>query len=404
MTGAAVGREKILIVEPQCWDLEHASFNAALLASVLSAYPDDEVVFMGEECHLRNVRVAITKYAPRDAARVEWRPISLLPRYATGWLRFFAEYRDFAGVLGEAERLAVRCVLFMSVSNSGVLALKLRMRQWPESRPVFTVMHGMLNRIVGRWPTKPWNWLLNLRALLRLPQPPGLWYLVLGDSIHRALVEMQPRLVKNFQAIDIPNIPADTPSAADTVTADGTRLRFGHLGVGNITKGFGIFARIAKEFANVSPGAEFTLVGYLSTFREDTDYSAVTGIVDEPLPLDEYARRAESLTYAVNAANPQEYKLAGSSSFIEALFYGKPGICLRNDYVEDCFRVMGDIGYLCDTPEQMIETIGAIIREFPEERYNKQVANIIRGRAKFAPQAVGHRLRTAVDVATRKAR
>jgi hypothetical protein len=263
-------------------------------------------------------------------------------------------------------------------------------------------MHGMLNRIVGRWPMKPWNWLLNLRVVLRLPQPPQLWYLVLGDSIHRALVEMQPRLVKNFQAIDIPNLPPDNRSAADSVKTQPARLRFGHLGVGNITKGFGIFARIAKEFANATPGAEFTLVGYLSTFREDTDYSAVTGLVDKPLALDEYARRAESLTYAVNAANPEDYRLAGSSSFIEALFYGKPGIYLRNDYVENCFEVMGDIGYLCDTPEQMTETIRAIIRDFPQDRYERQLGNIVKGRARFTPQEVGRRFRSVVEAATRK--
>src|SRR4051812_43871457 len=103
MSVPAAGRQTILMIEPQCWDLEHASFNAALLASVLSAYPEDEVVFMGEECHLANVRKAITKHAPRDVGRVQWRAIPIIAREATGWLRFFAERRDLARVLAEAE-------------------------------------------------------------------------------------------------------------------------------------------------------------------------------------------------------------------------------------------------------------------------------------------------------------
>ena len=46
----------IILCEPQCLGFEHASFNAALLQTVLAAFPAAKVVFMAEKAHLACVR------------------------------------------------------------------------------------------------------------------------------------------------------------------------------------------------------------------------------------------------------------------------------------------------------------------------------------------------------------
>ena len=57
-------------------------------------------------------------------------------------------------------------------------------------------------------------------------------------------------------------------------------------------------------------------------------------------------------------------RLVASATFLDALSYVKPGIYLRNPYVEYYFEQMGDIGYLCDSYEEMREVVLAIL-SFP---------------------------------------
>ena len=384
--------QRIMVVEPQCWGLEHASINAPLVDTVLLAFPGAQVVFIAEEEHLGYVRAMMERHDTEESHRVEWRSADIVGRAATGWPRFALEWASVGRVLQEARTRRAQMLLFSSITNTGILALMLRLLLRPGGICVLAVMHGMLNRIVGRWPHKPWNWPLNLRAVLRLPQPPLLWYLVLGDSVYEALAQAQPSLVRRFRAIDLPTFPYD--SAPDDVfgVAAPDKVIFGHLGVGNITKGFGRFARIAQDCRGSEAQAEFLLVGYLSSFRDNANYSCVAGVTEQPLSIEEYGRRAHSLTYVINTANPDDYRLAPSSSFVEALFYGKPGIYLRNRYVEHCFGLMGDIGYLCDTHEQMVNIVRGIMRQFPSGRYQQQVANIRKGRVMLEPRAVARRL------------
>ena len=60
------------------------------------------------------------------------------------------------------------------------------------------------------------------------------------------------------------------------------------------------------------------------------------------------------------------------------------------------FERMGDIGYLCDSYEEMRNIVLSILREFPLARYQQQCENIRRGRRIFEPQALAPRLRAIV--------
>jgi hypothetical protein len=389
--------KRIIMVEPQCWGFEHVNFNAAFLDMALLAYPEAQIVFSGEKEHLVRVRGMLECYDAQESKRVEWRIISIPKRNAIGWPRFLQEWGEIESILRYAKKHQAQLLFFTSITNTGILALILRLYRRQLSFSLMAVMHGMLNRIVGRWPHKPWNWPLNLRVVLRLAQPPSLWYLVLGDSVYRSLTQVQPTLVTHFRVIDLPNFEYDDLCEDQNWNIQSGRLIFGYLGVGNITKGFGSFARIAQECRRLDKQVEFLLVGYLSTFRDHVDYSCVTGVTEHPLSVEEYRRRAFSLTYVINTANPEFHRLAPSSSFLDALFYGKPGIYLRNSYVEYCFGLMGDIGYLCDSYEEMVDTIKSIIMEFPSVRYEHQVENIRKGRVIFKPKTLAPRLREIVD-------
>ena len=102
------------------------------------------------------------------------------------------------------------------------------------------------------------------------------------------------------------------------------------------------------------------------------------------------------LTYVVWTAKPDHYRLTASGTFLDAMAFLKPGIYLRNDYIEYYFERMGDIGYLCDSCDDMVSTVREILSEFPTVRYQRQVENIRKGRIIFEPQTLAPRLRDIV--------
>jgi hypothetical protein len=127
------------------------------------------------------------------------------------------------------------------------------------------------------------------------------------------------------------------------------------------------------------------------------DLDLLEGVAYSPLGDDEYAARVSSLTYVVGLGDPRVYQLAISASFLDSLAFIKPGIYLRTPFLEHCFAQMGDLGYLCDDYEQVLEVAAAIARDFPTERYCQQCGNIAQARTQFEPAAVAKELRRAVS-------
>ena len=384
-----------MLIEPQCWGLEHASFNAALIDTVLLAYPKEQLVFFGEESHLTSVRRILDRYDSDEVGRVSWRDISIPKRGDTGWLRFIREWREFGSFLREVQKGDYQHFMFTSITNTGILVLKIKVYYRKFPFPIITVLHGMLHTIVGRWPHKPWNWPLNIRFVLRFFQSDVLRYLVLGESIYRSVAEVQPNQISNFKSLDLPNFEYNLYS--DKVELQKGKPIFGYIGTGNKTKGIGAFAKIAQECIGLKKDVVFLLVGYLSSWRDDAAYSFVSGISEKQLTTDEFIQRGLSLTYSVNTSNPDFYRFGGCSSFIDALFFGKPGIYLRNRYIEYYFDQMGDIGYLCDSIDEMICIIKSIIIEFPSERYIRQVENIEKGRLILTPKYLAPKLKEILE-------
>jgi hypothetical protein len=217
--------------------------------------------------------------------------------------------------------------------------------------------------------------------------------LALGGSIYPSLDLLMPEAASHFRVLDPPYFMNETATAVD-----GDRhIRFGYFGVGrNAERAFNQFVRLAQEIQR-QPGrkrGEFLIVGHVQTGVGDPAIrpGVVEGASRTALPLDEYTRRARTVTYAVSLADSAHYRLVASASFLDALCYLKPGIYLRNAYVQYYFDRMGDIGYLCDSYDELRDVILAILQNFPEARYQQQCQNIRNGRLRFEPQAVAPRL------------
>jgi hypothetical protein len=383
---------KIVLCEPQCLGFSHACFNSALLKTILLAYPERKVVFMGESEHLDWTRRSLAAVAPDDAEGIEWRSISV-PDRNDGVAKVVAhEFRLCREVLDFAAGNDAAGILLTSVTNSGLLALKTTLYLRRFRTPVVAVPHAILRTVLNDGSGTLWRRLTGLGQILRLPHPPCLKYIALGDTIHGHLAEAMPKVATRFHVLDLPFLWANT-EIPDMKGAD-QPVRFGYLGAGYGDKGFDGFHRLACDTRKATSNAEFVMAGFLVDCEECSRYAPeISGVGSSPLPDAEFRKRANGMTYAVFTATPSRYRLVASASFLDSLSFIKPGVYLRNPYVDSYFRRMGDIGYMCDSLEEMLDVIRSLAESFPAERYRQQCVNILKGRCLFEPQTLVPRLR-----------
>ena len=387
--GCGVG-ERILLCEPQCRGFEHVPFNAALLRTTLLAFPQSRVEFLAERDHLAGVRAQLEMAVDRAGlARVSWEEIEVPPTELLNLRRLPHERRWCRRLAGLASRKDVAALLLCSATNTGLLALKLAVYRGGVSAPVVVVLHSILKTLAAP-ARRPWNRAIGLGAVLALPEPSNLRYIALGQPIYDELREHFPNLAGRFDVLDHPYLWAN--ERACQLPHD--RVRFGFFGSG--WKGFDQFGRLAKDVRSSAAGqrAEFELVGFVSDPELRKAYSEhVLGMGPEPLPRDEYDRRAARVDYLVSLADPEPYRFTASGTFLDSLSFVKPGIYVRNPFVEYYVRRMGDVGYLCDGPARVLQKIREILTVFPADHYSAQCRNILRGRKIFEPDSLAAGLR-----------
>jgi hypothetical protein len=370
------------------------------LKTTVLAFPDARITFLAEEEHLRMVRSILSRDEPDYAAGTAQQPMAVPPREVGGWRRLRQELLWARPVLRMAAERKAPAVIVTSITNTGLLVLKRLLSRASGSVKVLVFPHSILTSL-ERPPIKdPWNWPISMRQALRRPHPPGFGYVALGPSIHRRIQQGFPRFARHFRPLDPPYLWANRNEALVRWSESPKVIRFGYIGVGYKGKGFDTFRSLASGNRGRHSHAEFVLVGFVPRMekgRAMRDESWVHGLSREPLTEEEYRRRAASLTYAVMPLEPKKYRLSASASFLDALSFVKPGIYLRNDYVGDYFERMGDIGYLCDSPDEMGDVIASILAEFPMGRYRKQQENILRERRIFEPETLAPKLREIVE-------
>ena len=339
-------------------------------------------MFMGEESHLSHVRSWLRGWTV--TAPINWRVMEIedpSAPYITGTFQRVLVYRaplHFANDIGDA------LVVYCSTAPKGLLLLKLMLLGRRSPKDVLALFHNQLARLL------PFSVFNELNLMFSLPQPRALTFLVLGESIREAVTQLVRFRPGGLGAIDQPSLLA---TRALDVAQQSSGLRFGFLGV-SLNKGFDEFILLARRLRASGASVRYSMVGTINHPANVVWFQDVLPDASStPITAEEYQRRAEALTYVVWTAAPRDYDLRASATFVDAMCFGKPGIYLRNRYVEHYFHRFGDIGYLCDDVESMYGVMKEVSDRFPRERYLEQTRNIAVARGCFSPERVGGQLR-----------
>jgi hypothetical protein len=354
--------------------------NSALLAVIRCAFPERKVLFLAEEQHLEQVRQnAITS----QLSNVDYKAIDIPPRYSSSLSRQSAEYQLCKMVFELAVQNRTGKVLFCSITSPGLIAIKMLLRTFNQIRAI-VIPHSILEKVIRRPSLRIGEMFFWFRVPMLFANTDQIHYLVLGPSIKEQLCQLFPRLKPYVGAIDHPynfKYPDNcTSSLNDTIT-------FGSFGVGHRGKGTEMLFNLAEEVREMRTEyqSKFVLIGPIIDKRISARQSDAVNVpsANKLMSRCDYDYYAKTIHYSLFFYKPTSYRLTASGALFDAFSYVKPIIAIRNPFFEYYFKIMGDIGYLCDNYDQVKTIIIDILNNKVSDHYQLQQQNILKGREQF---------------------
>jgi hypothetical protein len=367
----------IIACEPVCHGFEHALVNAAVLAVVAEAFPGQEILFLADQGHLGYVAADPILGA---RAGIAFESVALPARKSSIPERFKHELSTVTTLFETAEQREASLVVFTCISDETLRAIKGVIARFPRLKCV-AVLHGVLASLLKRPSMFPWKNRNTFRTWFLKQNSSQLTYILMGDSIERELVARFPAMSPYVVSIDLPYRFAQPgghePFGDHTVT-------FGSLGVIRKAKGSDAFLRLANEVAasRYPWKSRFICVGPVidKKLRKLLGPAVTVPSPDAPLSADDFAFHARQLDYAIFLHGFEAYTLTASGALFDAFSYLKPLIALRNPFFTSYFQKMGNIGYLCDSYEDIKRTIVRILDNPPVDEYMLQRQALLKGR------------------------
>jgi hypothetical protein len=327
----------LYIVDANKQGVEHVSFNAAVLQTLIAAAParGSGLALFCERTH----REAVLSLLPACAG-IEWHEIAVVNGFDRTFVKkFVVELAVVCKLLLRARR-ARADVLLLSVFPN-VLACVLLLKWLFRGVRLHVILHGELESLVIEEKRPIWREGFWVRlALLRLYD--GRWphLYVLGEGIRSRLIGRFPEVPRLQQVrvmehpyIFVENVPQPAP-----VTG---KLRVGFVGAGRVVKGIGSFFRLADSLSDRVSSAEleFLVIGGIERNYRYDPHGAVHVLSDRPggLGVESFRAAIASLDCAVFLFQA-DYVFTASGSVFDVLDAGVTVLSLENRYLRDLAR------------------------------------------------------------------
>jgi len=371
----------IVIVEPQCIGFEHAKVNAGLIYTIMLAYQNEELHFFGEKSHVHAIQDILADEHVDYTSIIKWYYINVPHSKYRGWKRIIHELVWLREIRLAVNLRNVQLAYFCSITNTALLILKLFISIKID---IVTIIHGELSTLGDKPARRPWNWIISLSTVLKMPHPPNIKYLLLGESIYKSVVTYYPKFRNHFEFINIPWFMEKSNLQFNFGKLN--KISFGYFGTAY--RGFETFNQLASDVSPKYSKAEFTLVGHSSNISKFNNTQNIIGLSGTPLLEHEFSDRGKGITYAVGTGSYEYYSWGVNTILLHSMSFIKPGVYLCNPYIAYYFNLFGDIGYLCDDYEHLKKTILSIINDFPTTRYLNQCSSIKKARKLFDPSII----------------
>ena len=142
--------------------------------------------------------------------------------------------------------------------------------------------------------------------------------------------------------------------------------------------------------------ADSVLIQSISFITEkiDSPHFASLNETGRLLPFEEYNRFINKMDILLFLYDKGSYKLTASGAILEAIWNQKPIIALHNYYFDYIFEKFGDLGFLCDSIDELVNKINEIALD--REILTHFSENLKNAKEALLPQNVKKQLKTII--------
>jgi hypothetical protein len=372
-----MSKKKIFVIDKLAAGYNHVSFNAAITSIIAEIYKNDDVFFISESVHAeavaaKNIYFSNLKYHPYIEAQIPTGYLKALIPFIKKKINDFFFIKDiYNNHTKNADAVFFTCLSSTSLLYAGYKAKKVKM-------PVFFVIHGEIEflfitgiSIISKIRSKIYK--LFLRQLGKTVK-----ILVLSEIVKAKLIEAQNLPANRIIVIGHPIIGI----CNDKKPISNNKIVFGHIGIALEKKNSTLFFELAdSHVAAVQKGhAEFRLIGKIQLGLKVKNFGAVNIISkdNKSLATGEYEENIADIDYAVFTFTEDNYVYRVSGSLIDSIACLKPIIALKHSYFNYLFKTSGNIGFLCDTFEELDTLLTRIINKekYLLDQYQFQQMNL----------------------------
>jgi len=373
----------IIVCEPECLNNAHEEVNSAFIAGLTGAYPGEKIVFFAEEGQIKSIRNALTRNGI-DISKIDFRVSKIPPHPLDNGRKFFEYVKFFKPVFKFAKDNDVTKFFLLSVNSYNLYAVKYLKIFYKNIKFAITI-HGILEtiKIKPNWKkiVKFWELIFMFRYPLQFGKNKNIRYIVLSPSIKENACAVLPKMSDFIQSVHHPYIfkvvKEYSPFKNKVIT-------FGTTGALFESKGAFVFADMVSDLNKLfgKEKVKFIAIGRLDK-KEDFPENLYVPAENRRLEREEMSKYAEDVDYFLFFYPMDSYQYMASGAFFDCFSYGKPVVALKNTFIEYYFKMLGNIGFLCENYEDMKEKLSELIKNQSVGLYNEQKNNIISGRKKI---------------------
>lgn len=351
----------IIFSELQMQGDKHVHVNSGLLNIIKSSFKNQDIDIFCDDKHKSELSKYVKTSQFLNFNTFEFTGLKELRKRAT-LSKTFRESLLTYKIFKQARKNNAELIVFASAFP--FTALVLNFFSWVFNQKIIVGLHGdigVLNLKKNKITTIVYKYVVKLFFRTR---PLNVILLFYGKTIEEQLFNVFPRFERrNVISIDHP-YNYNSELVVDNLEKENSVI-IANVGTGLMNKNSHLLYQLAEmqKYNVENKKVKFIQVGNVS--QEVMSYSNTYVDIlnnNEFIPFDIFEGNIKKADYFVYFFKQNSlYDLCPSGTFFDAIKYKKPIISIRNPFFEYYFKKLGNIGYLCDSVEEINETINDVI-------------------------------------------
>jgi glycosyltransferase involved in cell wall biosynthesis len=370
----------------------HLQFNEAYMRLVRAAFPACSVIFYARAAHIENLAKRIA-----DLDGIDMRPcapfvvpfgVSHHSPIAGRW----AARQAISNIRGLLAACSPLMVAILGVDANMYAGLR---RSWRTNTPLHLILHSQLGDSMLWRSRNPIVRAFDFVSVIDRSLQPAIRLVALELGVKEAIADVTGKPGSGVVTLEHPILRSEWCSAT---APRSEMLRIGFLGHSSHTKGFHLFAEMARKYRQ--PKRRFEAIGMWAPNTEALDLSGLDRLPERGgLPRADYLNTLAGVDVVCLPLAGRAYDFIASGSVSDAIAGLKPLVALHTRTLAAIWERYGPIGYLAQSKDELDAYVGAMSKRALQRDQQIWAKNLAQLRYARLPESLAKGYRALIEAA-----